>query len=67
MIAVTGAAMVAWAAGTALLAPFEQMQRYAAMGAGVILWLSAAVTLSISLIAVRRPSRMSQGVRPEAV
>ena len=63
---VTGAAMVAWAAGTALLAPLEQMQGDAAMGAGVILWVSAAVPLSISLIAVRRPSRVSQGVRPEA-
>jgi hypothetical protein len=62
---VTGSAMVAWAAGTALFAPPQQMQGDAAMGAGVILWASAAITLATSLLAARRPSSLSTGVRPE--
>jgi hypothetical protein len=61
---VTGAAMVAWAAGTALIAPLDQMQGDAALGAGVILWSSAAITLAISLLAARRNS-ISIGVRSE--
>lgn len=64
---VTGSALVLWASGTAFLAPLEQMQGDAALGAGVILWASAAITLTMSLTAVRRPSRISEGVRPEAV
>jgi hypothetical protein len=64
---VTGSAMVLWASGTAFLAPLEQMQGNAALGAGLILWASAAITLARSLTAVRRPSRISEGVRPEAV
>lgn len=61
----TGSAMVLWAAGTALLAPLEQMQGDAALGAGIILWVSASITLAMSLLAVRRPSRISERVRPE--
>ena len=37
----------------------------AAMGAGLILWGSASITLAMSLFAVRRPSRISERVRPE--
>ncbi len=62
---VTGSAMVAWAAGTALFAPPQQMQGDAGMGAGVILWASAAITLATSLLAARRPSSLSTGVTPE--
>ena len=62
---VTGSAMVAWAAATAGFAPLEQMQGDAAMGVGVILWASAAITLGMSLLAVRRSSPISTGVRPE--
>ena len=61
----TGSAMVAWAAATALFAPLEQMQSDAAMGAGIILWTSAAITLGISLLAARRPSPISSGVNAE--
>jgi len=61
----TGSAMVAWAAATALLAPLEQMQSDAAMGAGIILWTSAAITLGMSLLAARRPSPISSGVNAE--
>ena len=62
----TGAAMVIWAASTALFAPHEQMQGDAALGAGAILWMSAAFTLSVSLFATRRPARTAEGIRPEA-
>ena len=62
---VTGSAMIAWAAGTAWFAPLSQMQGDAAMGAGAILWGSAAITLATSLLAVRRPSPQSTGVRTE--
>jgi hypothetical protein len=62
---VTGSAMVAWAAVTALFVPPQQMQGDAAMGAGVILWASAAITLATSLLAARRPSSLSTGVTPE--
>ncbi|HMG85203.1 MAG TPA: hypothetical protein VK574_05645 [Terracidiphilus sp.] len=62
---VTGSAMVLWAAGTALWAPLEKMQGDAAMGAGVILWGSVSITLAMSLFVVRRPSRISEHVRPE--
>jgi hypothetical protein len=60
----TGGAMVAWAAGTAVFAPLEQMQGDAAMGAGVILWACAAITMTTSLLAALRSSS-STGVRPE--
>jgi hypothetical protein len=52
----TGAVLVAWAAASAILAPTEQMQGTAAFGTGIILWLSAAVTLTLALRAARRPA-----------
>jgi hypothetical protein len=51
----TGAVLVAWAAASAVLAPTEEMQGTAALGTGIILWLSAAVTVSIGVIAARQP------------
>ena len=45
----TGAALVAWALVSALLVPIDHMQGIAALGTGVILWFSAAVTLAIAL------------------
>ncbi len=53
----TGALLVAWAAASALLLPVDQMQGIAAMGTGLILWLSAAVTLATGLQAARQPTR----------
>ena len=50
---VTGGLLMAWASATALLAPVNQMQGITAMGTGLILWLSAAVTLFIALQASR--------------
>ena len=51
----TGAVLVAWAAASAILAPVEQMQGTAALGTGIILWLSAIVTLSIGVKVARQP------------
>jgi hypothetical protein len=51
----TGAVLVAWAAASAILAPVEQMQGTAALGTGIILWLSAAVTLAVAVHAARQP------------
>jgi hypothetical protein len=45
----TGAALVAWAAASAILPPDAQMQARAALGTGIILWLSAAVTLAVAV------------------
>jgi hypothetical protein len=50
----TGAVLVAWAAASAILAPAEQMQGTAALGTGIILWLSAAVTLTLALKAAQQ-------------
>ena len=51
----TGAVLVAWAAASAILAPVEQMQGTAALGTGIILWLSAMVTLAIGVKLARQP------------
>lgn len=53
----TGALLVAWAAASALFVPADQLQGITALGTGLILWLSAAVTLAIALQAVRQPAR----------
>jgi hypothetical protein len=50
----TGALLVAWGVASAVLAPVEQMQSTAALGTGIILWLSAVVTLAIALTATRK-------------
>jgi hypothetical protein len=50
----TGAALVAWAAGSALLVPIEHLQGISALGTGIILWLSAAVTLTLALREARQ-------------
>jgi hypothetical protein len=52
---VTGAVLVAWAVVSAIVAPTEQMQGTAAIGIGIILWLSAVVTLAIGVNAARKP------------
>jgi hypothetical protein len=53
---VTGAVLIAWAAAGAMLLPTDQMQGTAALGTGIILWLSAVVTLTIALKAARQPT-----------
>ena len=53
---VTGALLVAWAVATAVFVPVAEMQGTAALGTGLILWLSAVVTLTIALrLAVQSP------------
>ena len=51
----TGAVLIVWAMASAILVPTEQMQGTAALGNGLILWFSAAVTLAIALQLARRP------------
>jgi len=51
----TGAVLVAWAVASAIFVPVEQMQGTAALGNGVILWFSAAVTLAVGVNAARQP------------
>ncbi len=51
----TGAVLVAWAAASAIVAPPEQMQGTAALGTGIILWLSAVVTVALGVNAARQP------------
>jgi hypothetical protein len=53
----TGALLVLWAAASALIVPVEHLQGIAAFGTGLILWLSAAVTLVIAMQAARQPVR----------
>jgi hypothetical protein len=52
---VTGAALVGWAAASVLLFSKDEMQGSTALGTGLILWLSALVTLALAVRAVRMP------------
>ena len=45
----TGAVLVGWAVATALFVPVNEMQGTAALGTGMILWVSAVVTLTLGL------------------
>jgi len=49
-----GAVMLAWAVASIALVPAEELQGVAALGTGVILWLSAAVTLARAIPAARQ-------------
>jgi hypothetical protein len=51
---VTGTAMVLWAVGSMIVVPADHVQGMTALGAGVILWLSAATTLVLALDTARR-------------
>jgi hypothetical protein len=53
----TGAVLVVWSAASALVAPAEQLQGVCAMGTGLILWASAAVTLAVAFQSMRQPIR----------
>jgi hypothetical protein len=44
----TGTLLTAWAAASVLLVPTEHLQGITAMGTGIILWLSATVTLILA-------------------
>jgi hypothetical protein len=54
---VTGSLMILWALGVSIFGPAEHIPSGTAMGAGIILWSSAAVTLAYALrIAGRAPA-----------
>lgn len=59
----TGTALIAWAACVSLLAPVDTMQGITALGAGTILWLSAAVTMAMALYALRGAARFEEQPR----
>ena len=50
----TGLALVLWSLGTCLFVPIERLQGVAALGAGVILWVSAAITLALAFAKLRK-------------
>lgn len=50
----SGSVLVIWAAASALLVPHDYLQGVSALGTGIILWLSAAVTLALAFQATRR-------------
>jgi hypothetical protein len=56
---VTGAALVGWAAASVLLFAKDEMQGSTALGTGLILWLSALVTLALAMRARMRAIRAS--------
>ena len=58
----TGTLLVTWAAASAIWSPIEQMQGTAALGTGIILWLSAAVTLAVGVNAARQPAPANSNV-----
>jgi hypothetical protein len=51
----TGALLVVWAVASGVFLPVSEMQGTAALGTGIILWASAAVTLAIGLRAAVQP------------
>jgi hypothetical protein len=53
-----GAIMLAWAVASVVFVPVEELQGIAALGTGVILWISAAVTLALALQAARQSAEM---------
>ncbi len=54
----TGAVLLGWAAASAVFVPAGELQGVDALGTGVILWLSAAVTLVLALQAARQPAEL---------
>jgi hypothetical protein len=52
----TGALLVGWAVVSAVFVPTAEMQGTAAMGTGIILWVSVVVTLTIGLRAAGQPA-----------
>jgi hypothetical protein len=51
----TAALLVAWAVASAALLPLAEMQGTTSLGTGILLWLSAAVTLALAWQASRQP------------
>ncbi len=57
----TGTALVAWAVASVFLLPADQLQGIASLGTGIVLWLSAAVTLVLAFLAARKPANLHAG------
>lgn len=51
---ITGALLLAWSALTLWKVPADSLQGISALGAGFLLWLSAATTLALCALALRR-------------
>ena len=49
-----GAILLAWAVASVVFVPVDDLQSIAALGTGMILWLSAVVTLALAFRAARR-------------
>jgi hypothetical protein len=52
----TGAVLVVWASATVLLIPTDHLQGVTALGTGILLWASAAITLTLAIAAAQRTS-----------
>lgn len=52
----TGAALVAWASASVLFVPVEHLQGTTAIGTGILLWVSAAVTLALAAKLAMQPA-----------
>jgi hypothetical protein len=55
----TGTALVGWAAASILLFPTDELQGWTALGTGLILWLSALITLGLAVQEVRAPATVN--------
>ena len=51
---VTGAVLVLWASASVLFVPVDRLQGVSALGTGIVLWLSAAITLTLAIAMARR-------------
>jgi hypothetical protein len=58
----TGAVLVVWASATVLLIPTDHLQGVTALGTGILLWASAAITLTLAIAAAQRTSPAPNGV-----
>jgi hypothetical protein len=57
----TGAALVLWASVTVLIVPKDNLQSTTAIGTGLILWLSAALTLALATRLTRNTTHSRYG------
>ena len=55
----TGAALVAWASVSVLFVPVDHLQGITAIGTGIILWVSAAITLAMAVKLANNPTNNS--------
>jgi hypothetical protein len=46
--------LVLWASASVLFVPVDRLQGVSALGTGIVLWLSAAITLTLAIAMARR-------------